>query len=56
MATYKVTSDRITGKKRGESVNEGDFVGVDVGALLAGGHLELLRVTKTDKQAPESEK
>jgi len=56
MATYKVTSDLVTGKKRGESVDEGDFVGVNIDALVSGGHLELVRVAKADKHTHESEK
>ena len=56
MASYKVTSDRIAGKKRGDTVIDSDLVGVDVTALVVGGHLEATRVAKPDKLITESEK
>lgn len=55
MATYKVTSDRLAGKKRGATVSESDLAGSDVAALIAGGHIELARVGKSDKTSQESE-
>jgi len=56
MATYKVTSDRVAGKKRGDIVNVSDLDGFNVDALVDGGHIELARSTKTEKTANESEK
>lgn len=56
MASYKITSDRIAGKKRGDTVTDSDLVGVDIAALVDGGHLEAARVVKSDKQFTESEK
>jgi len=55
MASYKVTSDRVEGKKRGDTVHDSDFVGVNVDALLAGGHIEPVRGGKSDKISLESE-
>lgn len=49
MASYKVTSDRIVGMNRGETVNDADLDGVNVTALVSGGHLEIINV-KTIKQ------
>jgi len=56
MATYKVTSDRFAGKKRGDMVNDQDLVHADVAALIAAGHIELARSGKQDKHTDESEK
>jgi hypothetical protein len=56
MASYKVTSDRIAGKKLGEMVTDSDLVDVNIAALVDGGHLEAVRVAKPDKQFTESEK
>ena len=56
MASYKVTSDRIAGKKLGETVTDSDLVDVNIAALVDGGHLEAVRVAKPDKQFTESEK
>lgn len=55
MATYKVTSDRVSGKKRGDIINDSDLAGVDVAALIEGGHLELSRGGKPDKNSQERE-
>jgi hypothetical protein len=55
MATYKVTSNRLSGKKRGETVHADELVGVAIDALLAGGHLESVSVStkKQDKKEQE---
>jgi len=55
MATYKVTSDRVSGKKRGDIVSDSDLAGVDVAALVDGGHLESSRSGKSDKHSQERE-
>jgi hypothetical protein len=55
MATYKVTSDRIDGKKRGDLLHDHDLVGVNVDALLSAGHIEQARGAKPDKNTQESE-
>jgi hypothetical protein len=57
MATYKVTSDRFSGKKLGDTVTSSDLDGLNVDALLSAGHLELVRSAKSlDKTTHESEK
>lgn len=55
MATYKVTSDRFAGKKRGETVNDSDLADLNVAALIVGEHIELSRGGKSDKNTLESE-
>lgn len=57
MATYKVTTDRFAGKKRGDTVSDSELSHADVAALIAGGHIELfVRSGKQDKHTDESEK
>lgn len=55
MTTYKVTSDRLQGKKRGETVHANDLVGVNVDALVAAGHVEPVSASfkKQDKKEQE---
>ncbi len=55
MATYKVTSDRFAGKKRGETVSDSDLADANVEALLASGHIEPARSGKSEKHTQESE-
>jgi hypothetical protein len=55
MATYRVTSDRFDGKKRGELLHDNDLIGVNIDALVSGGHIEQVRGTKPDKSTQESE-
>jgi hypothetical protein len=56
MATYKVTSDRFSGKKLNDLVTADELNGLDVDALLSAGHLELVRTKPTEKTTKESEK
>lgn len=53
MATYKVTSDNISGKKRGETVTDEFFIGCNVDALIAGGHIEPVTTKRIDKKDEE---
>lgn len=53
MATYKVTSDNFAGKKRGEVVTDEHLVGVNVDALVAGGHIEPATTKRVDKKDEE---
>lgn len=55
MATYKVTSDRVEGKKRGDSLTDSDLAGCNIAALVDGGHIEPVRSGKPDKNSQESE-
>ena len=51
MATYKVKCAKIAGMEKGKTVSEADFAkGVNVQALVAGGHLE--EVTKVQAMKP----
>lgn len=52
MTTYKITSDNTNLGKRGESVNASDLNGLNVDALVAGGHLEPVSIItkKQDKK------
>jgi len=55
MAAYKITSDRFDGKKRGDTVLDSELIGVNIDALISGGHIELARGAKSDKISTESE-
>ena len=55
MTSYMVTSDRLGGFKRGDTVTDKDLEGVDVEALVDGGHISTqstknLVKLKTQKQ------
>lgn len=52
MATYKITSDNTTLGKSGETVNDSDLAGLNVDALVAGGHIEpvSLSTRKSEKK------
>jgi hypothetical protein len=49
MANYVVTSDRLGGFKRGDTVTDKDLEGVDVEALVDGGHLSTQSTKKPAK-------
>lgn len=49
MANYVVTSDRLGGFKRGDTVSDKDLVGVDVEALVDAGHLSTQTTKKSGK-------
>ncbi len=49
MANYVVTSDRLSGFKRGDTVSDKDLVGVDVEALVDAGHLSTQTTKKSGK-------
>jgi hypothetical protein len=51
MSSYKVTSDRLAGHDRGATVTADDLEGVNVDALLQGGHLAEQKKGKADKSA-----
>lgn len=53
MATYKVTSDRLADKNRGETVSDSDLAGANVEALIAGGHIEPVASRRTEKKDEE---
>ncbi len=45
MTTYKITSDNTTLGKNGDTVNADDLKGLNVDALIQGGHIEAVVVT-----------
>jgi len=49
MNIFIVTSDRLGGLKRGETVTDKDLEGVDVEALIEGGHLSTQSAKKSGK-------
>lgn len=52
MASYKVLSGRIAGKKAGDIVTAQDLEGCNIAALVEAGHLseETTKPTKADKE------
>ena len=49
MSNYLVTSDRLSGFKRGDTVTNKDLEGVDIEALVDGGHLSTQSTKKGAK-------
>ena len=47
MNTYKVTTDNLSGHQAGDTVTEQDLEGVNIDALIEGGHIT--PTTKTKK-------
>lgn len=52
MTNYKVISDNCTLGKQGDNINGDDLEGLNVGALVDGGHLAEVNV-KVAKQEPK---
>jgi hypothetical protein len=55
MTTYKITSDMTSLGKQGASVEDDALVGLNVDALIEGGHVEVANVfpKKFDKKEQE---
>jgi hypothetical protein len=55
MTTYKIISDKTSLGKSGETVSEAALVGLNVDALISGGHLEPVSISskKSDKKEQE---
>ena len=49
MNTFIVTSDKLGGFKRGDTVTDKDLEGVNVEALIDGGHLSTQSTKKSGK-------
>ena len=50
MSKYEVTSDNLTGHKKGDSVTAKQLAGANIEALIQGGHIkETNPTTKKDK-------
>jgi hypothetical protein len=51
MASYKVLSDLVDGKKAGDTITDEDLEGCNVAALIEAGHLSgETKSTKADKE------
>jgi len=51
MGSYKVASNRITGKKPGDTITDQELEGMSIPALLEAGHI--VGETKTNKAEKE---
>ena len=51
MAQYKVISDLVVGKSAGDVISSEELEGCSVEALLISGHIEVVKQTKTTKEA-----
>ena len=49
MSTYIVTSDRLNGLKRGDTIETSDLDGLNIEHLVESGHLSPLKATKSAK-------
>lgn len=47
MASYKVVSDLVSGKKAGDTITDEELVGCNVDALIQGGHIAAESTSKT---------
>lgn len=56
MATYKVTSDNTSLGKMGDVVNNDDLAGLNVEALISGGHIAEVKTNKADTPTSKDEK
>jgi len=51
MASYKVLSDLVAGKKPGDTITDDELLGCNVEALIEGGHITAdTKPTKADKE------
>lgn len=54
MASYKVIGDRlVAGKNTGEFLSDEELDGVNIPALIEGGHLESPKAAKAEKKESE---
>ena len=53
MTTYKVSSDRLAGHEKGSTVHADELEGVNIEALLEGGHLAEQKTTKAARAEKE---
>lgn len=56
MTTYKVTSDNTTLGKMGDVINNDDLAGLNVEALISGGHIAEAKMTKIETPTSKDEK
>lgn len=50
MASYKVLSNRVSGKKAGDLISDEELAGANVEALIEGGHLALVANKKKNDE------
>lgn len=55
MASYRVKSARVAGKNVGDVVQAKDLEGIDVEALIAGGHLEPATTARAKSEIKEQD-
>jgi hypothetical protein len=53
MASYKIVSDRIAGKKAGDTITDEELDGCDIPALVEAGHITGETQPKTQKAEKE---
>ena len=56
MTQYRITSDRLEAGKKGATVAADDLAGLNIDALISGGHLEVVSApakTKTNDNTEE---
>jgi len=56
MTTYIVTSDRLNGLKRGDTIDASDLDGSDIDHLVEAGHLSTQKATKSAKPITTEQK
>jgi hypothetical protein len=56
MTTYIVTSDRLNGLKRGDTIETADLAGFNIEHLVEAGHLSTQKATKSAKPITTEQK
>lgn len=56
MSTYKITSERFTLGKQGESIDDSALDGANIQALIDGGHIAIVGVKKTEEITESKDK
>lgn len=55
MKQYRITSERVTLGKMGDIINEEALVDVNIDALIAGGHIEIVKAAATNNNNKNTE-
>lgn len=55
MKQYRITSDRVTLGKQGDLISDDALEGVNVEALIAGGHLEVVKAATNNNNNKNTE-
>lgn len=56
MKQYRITSDRVTLGKQGDVITEDALVGLNIDALISGGHLEVVKAATNNNNKNQEEK